>query len=162
MGNNSVSYDADEYSAVDITEDILFNKWLLKLNLTSDIIKDSNETAKLRDIFRKIIITSSNLPDYPEKYVKNTLIIIFYSLIIIVSLFGNILVLKVVLSRFALRKRTTNILIMNLSVSDLLMTIFAIPVTVARLILDDWPLGSTLCFLAPFIQVIQSFLLISF
>ena len=146
-----------EYTASEVTEKILFRQWLLKFNITLDDQNDHNQTQKLYEMFRKFILLPG-LSNYPEKYVKNALIIIFYSIIIIVSLFGNLLVCKVILSRFALRRRTTNILIMNLSVSDLLMTAFAIPVTVARLILDDWPLGSTLCFLAPFIQVSFQFI----
>ncbi|CAG2106091.1 unnamed protein product, partial [Medioppia subpectinata] len=70
-----------------------------------------------------------------------------------VSLLGNVLICKVILSGSVNRRRTTNVLIANLTISDLVMTVFTIPVTIARLILDDWPFGSWLCILAPFVQV---------
>lgn len=148
----------NDYSALDITEDDLFQEWLRGLfNRTINISEELNQTLidQLRWIFRKNF--STDLSKYPEfareRHLKNALIILFYTIIIIISVFGNFLVCKVVLSRRRLRNRTTNILILNLAFSDIVMTVFAIPVTVARLILDDWPLGSALCVLAPFIQV---------
>lgn len=154
---NMESEDKEEYSSGYITERDLFIQWLKnisRLNFTNNS-EDTNET--LIERFRKYISSSDYLSKYPElsreKILKNVLIILFYSLIIIVSLFGNLLVCKVILSRRSLRRRTTNILILNLSFSDLLMTVFAIPVTVTRLILDDWPFGTSLCVMAPLIQV---------
>jgi hypothetical protein len=81
--------------------------------------------------------------------IGDILTIAAYSLIILVSLLGNLLVCKVSLEN----RTTTNSLIASLSVSDLLVTVLNIPFNVARLLLDDWPFGQFLCFLVPFVQV---------
>ena len=74
-----------------------------------------------------------------------------YSLIIVVSLCGNIIVCKVAFGQKDMRT-TTNMLIASLASSDIVMTAFNIPFNVARILLADWPFGQILCFLVPFIQ----------
>jgi len=83
--------------------------------------------------------------------IGNVATILAYSLICLVSLIGNSLVVRVCFS--AANRTTTNWLIASLAVSDLLMTLLNIPFNVARLLMDEWPFGSFLCFFVPFIQV---------
>jgi hypothetical protein len=94
-----------------------------------------------------------NKPISTEELLRNILIICSYSLIVIVSLCGNLLVVKVIV--FGKRKMctTTNILIASLAFSDIVMTAFNIPFNVARLLLESWPFGSFLCVSVPFVQV---------
>ena len=89
-----------------------------------------------------------------EKEIKDelsgdSLILAAYTLIIVISLIGNSLVCKVTFAN----RTTTNSLIASLSVSDLMVTVFNIPLNVVRLLMDEWPLGSLLCFLVPFVQI---------
>jgi G protein-coupled receptor 83 len=86
-----------------------------------------------------------------EDNVTNALIIFCYSLIIVVSLCGNVLVCKVAFGSKDMRS-TTNMLIASLACSDIVMTAFNVPFNVARILLLDWPFGRVLCFLVPFIQ----------
>lgn len=44
-----------------------------------------------------------------------------------------------------LMRSTTNILIINLAVADLLFVIFCIPATAIDYILPDWPFGDMWC-----------------
>lgn len=81
--------------------------------------------------------------------IGNVLTVAAYSLIVVVSLLGNILVCKVSLEN----PTTTNSLIASLAISDLLVTVFNIPLNVARLLMEEWPFGQFLCFFVPFIQV---------
>ena len=84
---------------------------------------------------------------------RNVIIISSYSLIIFISLCGNLLVCKIAFSNPKKKLRnTTNMLIASLAFSDIVMTAFNIPFNVARLLLLDWPFGSFLCFFVPFIQ----------
>ncbi|XP_075590076.1 uncharacterized protein LOC124497755 [Dermatophagoides farinae] len=87
--------------------------------------------------------------------IRDCSVIIMYGLIVLVSLFGNLLVCKVILFKQAMRRRITHIFIANLTISDLLMTIFTIPMNTARQILDDWPFGEFCCKLVPFVQAIS-------
>ncbi|XP_054157540.1 neuropeptide Y receptor type 5-like [Oppia nitens] len=87
--------------------------------------------------------------EIPDEFTENTIIITVYTMIIMISLFGNLFVLKVT---FNLRT-TTNLLIASLSISDLIVTLFSIPFNVSRLIMDEWPFGQFMCFMVPFLQI---------
>ncbi|CAN7939771.1 unnamed protein product, partial [Ixodes hexagonus] len=82
---------------------------------------------------------------------RDVLVIVLYALVVLVSLFGNSLVCHVVLRSRKMRSKT-NVLIANLAVSDLLMTTLNVPLSATRLLLDNWPFGELLCWLAPFLQ----------
>ena len=82
---------------------------------------------------------------------RNLCLIFSYSLIVVISLVGNLLVCKVIYELKESRT-TTNVLIGNLAVSDLLMTVLNIPFNIARFVLDNWPFGETLCIVVPIIQ----------
>jgi hypothetical protein len=93
-----------------------------------------------------------NDPTYwRQKMIKNSIIIIFYSIIFIISLFGNSIVCYVILSTRQMRT-VTNFYIVNLTISDIMMTLINIPFNVMRFVLDDWPFGQLLCKCVPFIQ----------
>ncbi|OWA51470.1 putative G-protein coupled receptor 83 [Hypsibius exemplaris] len=75
-----------------------------------------------------------------------------YALIIIVSILGNLLVCYVIVKMRRMHT-VTNAFILNLAVSDLLITCLNIPFSLVRLLMDDWPLGQVMCQLLPFVQV---------
>jgi hypothetical protein len=94
-----------------------------------------------------------NDPSYwKEKITKNTIVIMLYSLIFIVSLFGNILVCYVIFSNRQM-KTVINYYIANLTISDIMMTVINIPFSIARQLSDNWPFGFVLCKFVPFVQV---------
>ncbi|KAH9412609.1 Neuropeptide Y receptor [Dermatophagoides pteronyssinus] len=90
--------------------------------------------------------------------VNEAAVIIAYSLIVIISLIGNSLVVKIAFSgrwipgRSQRARTTTDVLIGSLSFSDLVMTIFNIPFNLARILLPYWPFGRLLCYGVPFVQ----------
>ena len=87
-----------------------------------------------------------------DNTLRNVLILIVYSTIMIVAFVGNSLVLKVFYANRQMRT-TTNILIASLTVSDLLTTVLNIPFNCARILLKDWPFSAPMCVLFPVIQV---------
>lgn len=85
------------------------------------------------------------------------LVILTYGLIVIVSLVGNLLVCKVAFSgrrcgRNRRQRTTTDLLIGSLALSDLIMTVFNIPINIMRILMPHWPFGSFLCYFFPFVQ----------
>lgn len=86
------------------------------------------------------------------------LVIITYAIILVVSLVGNSLVCKISFSgrgcsgKSQRSRTTTDLLIGSLACSDLLITIFNIPINIARLLLPHWPFGRFLCYGFPFVQ----------
>ncbi|CAD7089962.1 unnamed protein product [Hermetia illucens] len=69
---------------------------------------------------------------------------VFFGMIAVTGLFGNSLVILVVIANPQMRS-TTNLLIVNLAVADLLFVIFCIPFTATDYVLSQWPFGDTWC-----------------
>jgi len=125
-------------------------------NLTHSLSRDSNlkplmNQSELNATLDKILnwLSPENYPT--ELKTRNILFITLYTLVVIVSLFGNLFVCYVIIKRKRMRT-TTNLLMINLTVSDLLMTIINIPFSIFRLLVDSWQLGNALCILVPLIQ----------
>lgn len=86
------------------------------------------------------------------RLLANSVIIVFYSVIIIVSLSGNLLVCRALMRQRRLCSNSTNTLIGVLAISDLMMTTFNIPFTVVDIILKDWIFGPFFCTVVSFVQ----------
>jgi hypothetical protein len=110
-----------------------------------------NQTNDLESFLANLTLKDlMDLMDYkPEELMRNIVVISAYALIAIISFIGNLLVCRVCLQNMT----KTNSLILSLSSSDLLMTIFNIPFNVVRILNAEWPFGQLLCFLVPFVQV---------
>ena len=67
-----------------------------------------------------------------------------FTIIAIVGIFGNALVIIVVSTNTQMRS-TTNLLILNLAVADLLFVCFCVPFTATDYVLSDWPFGHVWC-----------------
>lgn len=126
---------------------VLLQQWKKKNNINDNI----NYNLSVDDI--KELLDPDNYPEYSnEKATRNVIIIGFYCSIVLVSLFGNLLVCYVIFKKKRMRTET-NILMANLTVSDLMMTVINIPFNIARILLDEWPFGSALCMFVPLVQV---------
>lgn len=82
--------------------------------------------------------------------------IFLYSVIWVVGVFGNVMVLYVVI-KYKTMRNTTNIFIACLSISDLAICFFAIPFTLASALQPTWKLGVAICKLIPFILTTSVF-----
>ncbi|GIX93934.1 probable G-protein coupled receptor 83 [Caerostris darwini] len=95
---------------------------------------------------------NSPLKNVPNISNRESFVIAFYSLIILISIFGNLLVCNIV-ARSARMRSSTYVFIANLALSDFMMTILNIPFNVARILLNNWPFGSFMCSFVPLVQV---------
>uniref|UniRef100_A0A182N704 G-protein coupled receptors family 1 profile domain-containing protein n=1 Tax=Anopheles dirus TaxID=7168 RepID=A0A182N704_9DIPT len=82
--------------------------------------------------------------DQRTEMIVSTIVAIFFGLIGITGLLGNALVVLVVLSNPQMRS-TTNLLIINLAIADLLFVVFCIPFTATDYVLPSWPYGELWC-----------------
>ncbi|ELT88377.1 hypothetical protein CAPTEDRAFT_24667, partial [Capitella teleta] len=83
-------------------------------------------------------------------------LILVYGLLTIFGIASNGIVCYIVLRVKQLRT-TRNLLIVNLAISDIIMSAFCVPFTLLKLILKNWPLGDTLCRLVPCVQAVSVF-----
>ncbi|KAH9399561.1 neuropeptide Y receptor [Tyrophagus putrescentiae] len=103
--------------------------------------------------FRAFLLEANMSPSYRSaRATRHSVIIAFYSAIVLVSLFGNLFVCYVITKRRRMRTRT-NFLMANMAVSDLMIASITIPMTIARILLSEWPFGSLLCIVVPLVQV---------
>ena len=100
--------------------------------------KDANWTMPDLTSFMAEDVAVDTLP------LKMVVIAGAYALVMAVSLFGNLLVCYVVIRHRRLRSVTYTFLV-NVALSDLLMTCLNIPFSVARVLLHHWPFGEFLC-----------------
>jgi hypothetical protein len=76
---------------------------------------------------------------------RNLFIIVAFLAVVLCSAAGNLLVCITVLRRARHRISRINLLIANLSFSDLFIALFNIPMNISRILLDNWPFGEQLC-----------------
>ncbi|XP_041855665.1 neuropeptide FF receptor 1 like 2 [Melanotaenia boesemani] len=77
--------------------------------------------------------------------------ILAYFFIFLLCMVGNILVCLIVLENRCMRT-VTNLFILNLAISDLLVGIFCIPTTLVDNLITGWPFSNTVCKMSGFIQ----------
>ncbi|XP_077042141.1 G-protein coupled receptor 83-like isoform X1 [Agelaius phoeniceus] len=86
-----------------------------------------------------------------QKPTVKALLIVAYSVIIIMSLFGNMLVCHVVLKNKKMHS-ATSLFIVNLAVSDIMITLLNTPFTLVRFVNSTWIFGKAMCHISRFVQ----------
>ncbi|XP_018904604.2 allatostatin-A receptor [Bemisia tabaci] len=84
------------------------------------------------------------------------LVPLLFGVIIVLGLFGNALVIIVVSANQQMRS-TTNLLIINLAIADLLFIVFCVPFTAVDYIMPYWPFGDTWCKTVQYFIVVTAF-----
>uniref|UniRef100_A0A3Q1GCB1 G protein-coupled receptor 83 n=1 Tax=Acanthochromis polyacanthus TaxID=80966 RepID=A0A3Q1GCB1_9TELE len=79
------------------------------------------------------------------------LLVAAYSLIIVVSLFGNTLVCHVMIKTNR-TQTSTRLFILNLAVADIFITVLNTPFTLVRFMNSTWVFGRTMCHISRFVQ----------
>ncbi|VDK32325.1 unnamed protein product [Taenia asiatica] len=100
------------------------------------------------------IETSSPTWEFAHSYPIIALLTVSYATIFIAGLLGNFAVITIVLRNHHMRS-VTNIFICNLSVADLLVTVFVEPLTLLQNIVVGWHWGATTCWCVPYLQGIS-------
>lgn len=75
----------------------------------------------------------------------------FYMLILMLSIVGNLLVITTLIQNRRMRT-ITNVFLLNLAFSDILLGVLCVPFTLVGTILRDFIFGEVLCKLIPFLQ----------
>lgn len=89
-----------------------------------------------------------------EKIVS-TVVPVFFGIIGLAGLLGNALVVLVVSANPGMRS-TTNLLIINLAVADLLFVVFCVPFTATDYVLTRWPFGDIWCKVVQYLIVVTA------
>ncbi|XP_030000634.1 histamine receptor H2a [Sphaeramia orbicularis] len=101
---------------------------------------DSNETP----VTTPFPVTTHNSTEVPERVVSKVMLGILLSLLILLTIGGNVLVCLAVCASRRLRC-LTNCFIVSLAVTDLLLGALVLPFSALLQLTDDWPLGPVFC-----------------
>lgn len=87
----------------------------------------------------------------PPLTTEGYVIIPIYALIFCVAVVGNILVILTLIQNKRMRT-VTNVLLLNLSLSDLLLAVFCMPFTLIPMLLKNFIFGEPLCIVTRYFQ----------
>lgn len=85
------------------------------------------------------------------------ILIVIYIIIFIAAVVGNLLVIFTLVHNKRMRT-VTNVFLLNLAVSDLLLAVFCMPFTLIPMFLQNFIFGATMCVLIRYLQGKFSFL----
>jgi allatostatin A receptor len=110
-----------------------------------------------QNVIKNVSDTFVEDPNWNENMTKIVSIIvpILFGGIIVIGLVGNALVV-VVVSANAQMRSTTNLLIINLAIADLLFIIFCVPFTASDYVLTYWPFGDVWCKIVQYLIVVTA------
>ncbi|KAM7392543.1 hypothetical protein PAMA_007587 [Pampus argenteus] len=124
----------------------------LVFNSTWESLKPSNSSSLQENPLAHQNITYVDF--YLHKPSVAAVFTVSYLLIFLVCMVGNGVVCFIVLRSKNMRT-VTNLFILNLAISDLLVGIFCMPTTLVDNIITGWPFGSVLCKLSGMVQGIS-------
>ncbi|KAJ8681748.1 hypothetical protein QAD02_017540, partial [Eretmocerus hayati] len=91
---------------------------------------------------------------FVQKFVP-FMVAIFFGIIFVLGFVGNTLVVVVVMANPTMHS-TTNTLIINLAVADLLFVIFCVPFTATDYVLPYWPFGNLWCKVVQYLIIVTA------
>ncbi|KAK3100255.1 hypothetical protein FSP39_016981 [Pinctada imbricata] len=77
--------------------------------------------------------------------------IFIYTIIFVFALIGNVLVIVTLVQNKRMRT-VTNVFLMNLAVSDLLLALFCMPFSVIPMLMKNFIFGAPVCFMVRYLQ----------
>uniref|UniRef100_A0A672ZZQ5 Neuropeptide FF receptor 1 n=1 Tax=Sphaeramia orbicularis TaxID=375764 RepID=A0A672ZZQ5_9TELE len=117
-------------------------------------LEGSAAAQVLTNISQDGVANFTNITFFP--YYQHTMYvaasyILAYFFIFVLCMVGNILVCLIVLGNHRMRT-VTNLFILNLAISDLLVGIFCIPTTLVDNLITGWPFSNSVCKISGFVQ----------
>nr|QCB19932.1 allatostatin A receptor-like protein [Cancer borealis] len=101
-------------------------------------------------------VTEVEEPEFEYAFIVAIVVPIIFGIIVLVGLFGNTLVVIVIIANKQMRS-TTNYLIFSLAMADLLFIVFCVPFTASDYILPSWPFGSIWCQMVQYLTYVTAY-----
>ena len=142
---------------MDQTSGYLSDQWLTSSTESSSLVGLSalcNSSLEMSELCANV----TDIDDSIASLAKTLSIVvpILFGIIVIVGLFGNALVVIVVACNPQMRS-TTNLLIINLAIADLLFIVFCVPFTAWDYAFPFWPFGNVWCKIVQYLIVVCAY-----
>ena len=128
-------------------------------NYLYNFLANTTTSSSLKNLASGVLNLDAELNGIENKKLKSheeILVIMVFSIVIVLGIFGNLLVIWTVIANKNMRT-SNNLFILNLAISDLTLCIFSIPFNAYKVLRHDWIFGEFLCRLTPFFQAINVF-----
>ncbi|XP_070808206.1 G-protein coupled receptor 83 [Pituophis catenifer annectens] len=130
-------------------------RWVGRSNSTNSILFSfHNRSSFHEDLDVKPTGEFESGTGYKEESQSQTvkaLLMVAYSAIICISLFGNVVVCHVVVKNKRMHS-ATGLFIVNLAAADILITLLNMPFTLVRFVSSTWVFGKLMCHISRFVQ----------
>lgn len=97
------------------------------------------------------LLTRTYVSTWRSRVLKGEVTIPLYSIIFLLAVVGNLLVITTIVQHKRMRT-ITNVFLLNLSVSDLLLAVFCMPFTLVPTLMQDFVFGKAVCILVRYMQ----------
>lgn len=136
--------------------DITFiNETLIMIDrkLFSDTISVSPFLDNITRINKNLSMQIIHQQQLQQSWIQNIMVNVFplYLVIFLLAVVGNVLVILTLVHNKRMRT-VTNLFLLNLAISDLLLGIFCMPFTLVGMLLRDFIFGEMMCKLLPYLQ----------
>lgn len=137
----------DNFYSINATSETITPIWLLSMNDSAASFIPTTE-------YGMDVILSSPTPSTTSSLSWFTTIriqIILYVAILLLAIIGNALVILTLIHNRRMRT-ITNVFLLNLAISDILLGVLCMPITLIGTLLRDFVFGEVMCKLLPYLQ----------
>ncbi|KOC64029.1 Cholecystokinin receptor type A [Habropoda laboriosa] len=128
------------------------NNYFVNSDIDQQFVSNVPQLSTMTSIV--VNVTLSTVTQSARANIFESLIIPLYGTIFLLSVVGNSLVL-ITLARNKRMRTVTNVYLLNLAVSDLLLGVFCMPFTLLGQMLKNFVFGLTMCKLIPYFQAVS-------
>ncbi|XP_076686410.1 cholecystokinin receptor type A [Andrena cerasifolii] len=140
------------YLDYNMSDNAIFTDYFSIHNTDQSFVSNIPQLSTMTSIV--VNVTLSAVAQSGQANLLESLIIPLYGTIFLLSVVGNSLVL-ITLARNKRMRTVTNVYLLNLAVSDLLLGVFCMPFTLLGQMLKNFVFGITLCKLIPYFQAVS-------
>lgn len=158
MSETAIMTPFDEFSLENATSDVIGMDWLATAN---DSVPVSTHATSVANMISTTIATSS--ASLSSWFTTTRIQITLYIIILLLAIIGNALVILTLIQNRRMRT-ITNVFLLNLAISDILLGVLCMPITLIGTLLRDFVFGEIMCKLLPYLQgnVYDAFILMVF
>ena len=134
----------NNFTVPSLTEDF-FRSSIHYANTSGVMVYNGTESAVTEPYPRTRVFQS------PALETQQIITIPIYCLVFLLSVVGNLLVIITLIQNKRMRT-VTNVFLLNLSVSDLLLAVFCMPFTIVPIMLKNFIFGPVICVMIRYLQ----------
>ena len=124
---------------------------LNQLTYSFRLNKNQTSHVSLNNNYTDPDINGTDVENYVVSRLSAEIQIFLYSLIFLLAVVGNVLVMVTLFQNQRMRT-VTNVFLLNLALSDMLLAVFCIPFTLVPVLLRNFIFGAVMCVLIRYLQ----------